>query len=507
MRGFNTRALGTGKFQLSQFGVYIPLSMGPPEKGLLSVFSSSARADLHRGLLEMLIEKTQAAALILNSNNSIFEAIGSIPQILNQEKSKLLGKSLTQCLGLEGAQAEALLQILELKKSQNLRLKINESFVDLHFKFAEQKPTLVMVQLVFDAEKRFREMSQAAPFFIWLFEADGECHFLNRAWLEFRGRLNAPPSSWREALSAKDCFLFESSLNKAIRERKSFECELRVQRADGVYRWVLWRGVARFDDRELFTGFIVTGLDISAQKEIQQSLEKSSRNLLRSNQELEEFAYVASHDLQEPLRMISSFIDLLREEYSTSFDRTADEYMGFVQDAALRMRTLIQDLLTYSRVGHDPLQQSSFDLEEALKNAMTNLKPLIDANRALITWDDLPKVFGHQNQVTQVFQNLIENGVKYRGQDNPRIHISVQAKNSFWEVRIRDNGIGFDMKFHDRIFQIFQRLHARDQYAGTGLGLAITKKIVESYGGSLWAHSSPAAGAEFCFTIPESVKY
>jgi len=480
--------------------------MSISEKESLLAFSKTARADLHGELLEMLTAQTQSAAFILNPNHSIFEVTGAIPEILDQEKSKLLGKSLAEALRMDEIQEEALRRVLHFRNSKNLRLKVSGSFIDLHFKFSEDKPTLVLVQVVFDAEKRFREVSHAAPFFIWLFDGRGECHFLNRAWLEFRGSTHALSSSWREALSPKDCFLFESSLTSALRAKKAFECELRMERADGIFRWVLWRGVPRFDDREQFTGFIVTGLDISTQKEIQQSLEKSTRDLQRSNEELEEFASVASHDLQEPLRMISSFIDLLREEYGTYFDRTADEYMGFIQDAAHRMRSLIQDLLTYSRVGRSSIQWSSFSLEDALKNALAHLKPLVEANRAIITWDDLPMVHAHQNQITQVFQNLIENGMKYRGTEDPRLHISVMTKNNFWEIHIKDNGIGFDMKFHDRIFQIFQRLHARDHYPGTGLGLAITKKIVECYGGTIWAHSVPGKGSEFCFTLPKPSK-
>ncbi len=479
--------------------------MAISEKEFFSAFSKSANAS-HRALLELVTAQTQVAAIILNTNNSIFEITGAIPQILDKEKSKLLGKSLAEVLALEEPQEVALRKIFETKNSQSLRLKISDSLIDLNFRFSDQAPTLVVAQIVFDAEKRFREVSQAAPFFIWLFDAQGDCHFLNRAWHEFRGNSQALSASWREALSPKDCFLFESTLLNAIRLKKPFECELRMERSDGVFRWVLWRGVPRLDDQGQFTGFIATGLDISAQKEIQQSLEKSSRDLQRSNEELEEFASVASHDLQEPLRMISSFIDLLREEYGSYFDRTADEYMGFIQDAAHRMRSLIQDLLTYSRVGRGSINLSSFDLEEAIKNAITHLKPVVEANRAIITWDPLPSVQAHQNQITQVFQNLIENGMKYRAAEDPRIHISVHSKNSFWEIRIKDNGIGFDMKFHDRIFHIFQRLHARDHYPGTGLGLAITKKIVESYGGSIWAHSKPGEGAEFCLTLPKAPK-
>jgi light-regulated signal transduction histidine kinase (bacteriophytochrome) len=217
---------------------------------------------------------------------------------------------------------------------------------------------------------------------------------------------------------------------------------------------------------------------------------------------LEQFAYVASHDLQEPLRMVSSYTQLLARRYKGKLDADADEFIAFAVDGALRMKRLLNDLLAYSRVstrGH-PLR--SISSEAVLDQTLANLQVAITESQATITHDPLPIVLADQTQLLQLFQNLIANALKFRAEQPPEVHISAEARGREWLFSIRDNGIGIDPQFADRIFVIFQRLHNQADYPGTGIGLAICKRIVERHAGRIWVESQPGQGATFYFTLP-----
>jgi signal transduction histidine kinase len=224
--------------------------------------------------------------------------------------------------------------------------------------------------------------------------------------------------------------------------------------------------------------------------------------LTRSNSDLEQFAYVASHDLQEPLRMVASFTQLLAKRYQGRLDKDADEFIGFAVDGANRMQQLINDLLVYSRVGTRGKPPAPTDLGEVLGHAEANLHEIIKESGAAVTHGPLPIVNGDRVQLTQLFQNLLANAIKFRGQGPPRIHVSAQAQEGDWLLAVQDNGIGIAPEQRERIFAIFQRLHHRSEYPGTGIGLAISKKIVERHGGRIWVESSPGLGATFYFNIP-----
>ncbi|PSN13383.1 histidine kinase [filamentous cyanobacterium CCT1] len=226
------------------------------------------------------------------------------------------------------------------------------------------------------------------------------------------------------------------------------------------------------------------------------------RELARSNDELQQFAYVASHDLQEPLRMVTSYLQLLERRYKGQLDADADDFIHFAVDGALRMRTLINDLLTYSRVG---TQGRAFELTnstQAVDRAIANLKVAIDESGATITYGELPQVQADPTQLTQLFQNLIGNGIKFRSAASPRVVIEASQKEDVWLFSVQDNGIGIDPQYADQIFVIFQRLNNRITYPGTGIGLAVCKKIVERHGGKIWVQSKPNQGSTFYFTIP-----
>lgn len=243
-------------------------------------------------------------------------------------------------------------------------------------------------------------------------------------------------------------------------------------------------------------------VDISERKEAEEAIRQYTEDLKQSNAELETFAYVASHDLQEPLRMVTSYVELLQKRYGGQLDEKADKYIFYAVDGAKRMKQLINDLLTYSRVSTQGREPAPTDTNEVLQRVLRGLEVLITETNATVTADELPEVLADPVQLGQAFQNLISNGIKFRGDEAPRVHISATDSGDLCEFTVRDNGIGIDEKYTERVFQMFQRLNARDAYEGTGIGLAVVKKIVERHGGLIRVISEPGAGASFLFTIP-----
>ncbi|MFV9689939.1 MAG: ATP-binding protein [Desulfobacteria bacterium] len=229
---------------------------------------------------------------------------------------------------------------------------------------------------------------------------------------------------------------------------------------------------------------------------------KRVAELERSNIDLAQFAYVASHDLQEPLRMISSYLQLLARRYKGKLDADADDFIGYAVDGATRMQTLINDLLTYSRAGARSKPFEATNCVLVLEQALVNLKEQIRKTGVVVTHDPLPTVMANGSQLAHLFRNLIENAIKFHGDEPPRVHISAKRKGDGWEVSVADNGIGIEPQYFDRIFKVFQRLHRKNEYPGTGIGLALCKKIVERHGGRIWIESKPGEGTTFFFTIP-----
>ena len=295
----------------------------------------------------------------------------------------------------------------------------------------------------------------------------------------------------------------EHELQVATSEGRFEDEDWRV-RKDGSRFWANVVVSALRDASGRVNGFVKITRDLTARKEAEDKIKRYAEELQRSNQELEHFAYVASHDLQEPLRTVSSFSQLLARRYQGKLHADADEFITFIVDGATRMQALINDLLAFSRIGTRGDPPAPVDWGKILQAAKENLEMAIAESGAVITNDPLPAVVADQTQLTQLFQNLFSNAIKFRRRgESPRIHVSAVRQGGAWQFSVRDNGIGIAPQYFDRIFIIFQRLHGREEYSGTGIGLAICRKIVERHGGRMWVESEPGKGSTFHFTIPD----
>lgn len=251
---------------------------------------------------------------------------------------------------------------------------------------------------------------------------------------------------------------------------------------------------------------VASVVDITERKKSEKILQENLVELKRSNEDLQQFAYVCSHDLQEPLRVITNYTQLLERRYRGQLDDNADDFIEFITDAASRMQVLINDLLVFSRVHTRGQEMRETDCNYVVKKAMDNLKLAIEENEAtiVIETEPLPAVLGDSTQLTQLFQNIIGNAIKFRSEIKPIIRISTEEGQEYWTFKIKDNGIGFEMQYAARIFVIFQRLHPKETYAGSGIGLAVCKKIVERHGGDIAVESEPGEGTTIVFTLKKT---
>jgi len=307
---------------------------------------------------------------------------------------------------------------------------------------------------------------------------------------------NIIPDGFAERLIADDLRTAEDALAQQI----GTGIELTGQRKDGS-EFPIELMLSPLESAE---GILVTAAirDISVRRAAELHLAQMVEELRRSNEELGQFAYIASHDLQEPLRMVASYTQLLAKRYAGQLDADADEFIAFAVDGAERMQRLIEDLLAYSRVATKGKELVETSAEEALQRALLNLRGSIGESGALVEHDPLPPVMADGTQLAQLFQNLVGNAIKYQAAGAPRVHISVgKADDDRWSFAIKDNGIGIDPQYFERIFGMFQRLHGRNEFAGTGIGLAICKKIVERHGGSITVESEPGEGSTFRFDL------
>jgi PAS domain S-box-containing protein len=355
-----------------------------------------------------------------------------------------------------------------------------------------------------ESEARFRQTFELA--------ASGICHVIdghfvkvNRALCEILGYSERQllGKSVKDVSHPEDRDVTDAERARIRRgEIASARFEKRYIRADGR---VVWADIAIAMVRDAAGApqyEVAVFDDITERKQQEAALRAAHEELKRSNAELEQFAYVASHDLQEPLRMVASYTQLLGRRYDARLDTDAREFMSYIVDGATRMKQLIEDLLAYSRVGtkQDVRPVSS---EAALGRALFNLRTAIEEAGAAVTHDALPVVQADEPQLAQLLQNLIGNALKFRSDSVPRIHVAVSEEENEWHFAVRDNGIGIERQYFERIFMVFQRLHNKGEYPGTGIGLAICKKVVERHGGRIWVESRPSEGSSFHFTLPK----
>jgi signal transduction histidine kinase len=337
--------------------------------------------------------------------------------------------------------------------------------------------------------KRLASFPQMNPTPVLEVDLSGAINFYNRAALEAVEPLG--PDAELGVLIPEDLEEITAAINE--KQEKVFYRELRIK--DKVFSQNIYFA-------EPFHVLRIYSMDITARQQAEEKLTRTLEDLERSNKELQEFAYVASHDLQEPLRKIANFSEMLAKQYQGQLDQQAVRYFGYVTDGAKRLQTLINDLLSYSRLGRAELLLIPASLEEILKGTLNDLHALIKENHVKISHEPLPTLKVNPQQMRQLLQNLIANAIKFHSDRPPMIHIAARQEDREWLVSIRDNGIGFEPQYAENIFTVFKRLHNQEQYPGTGIGLAICKKIVERHGGRIWAESGPDGGATFYFTIP-----
>lgn len=397
------------------------------------------------------------------------------------------------------------------------------------------------------SEQRYRSLVTATTQVVWVTDANGSTFDITPSWLTLTGQTKQETEGWGwlNAVHPDDQPYVRQEWETALAQNQLYEVEYRLRRMDGSYRNFLVRGVPVFDPQGTVQEWVGACTDITerrqaeqvlkqAHDQLEQRVEQRTRELTeanktlqleiaerlraesklaqvaitlkRSNQELEQFAYVASHDLQEPLRTVANYTQLLAQRYQGQIDEKADKYINYVVDGAKRMQQLINDLLTYSRIGRQHLALQQTDCNQILNEILHNLQFAIAENQAIVTAEPLPTLTADPAKLAQLLQNLISNAIKYRSEQPPKIHIDVARLEREWLFSVQDNGIGIDPQYADRIFIIFQRLHTRRIYSGTGIGLTICKKIVELHGGRIWVDSEINAGATFYFTIPDFSK-
>ncbi len=345
------------------------------------------------------------------------------------------------------------------------------------------------------SEGEFRQLIDALPQLVWSSSPDGIDDLYNKQWFEYTGLKphDMQGNSW-SLIHPDDVPEAQHRWRHSLSTGEPYEMEYRCRRFDGVYRWFLVRAQAIRNERGGIIRWFGTRTDIHGKKESENALRKAHR-------ELEEFSYVASHDLQEPLRMVNIYTQLMLKQLGPEAGAVG-HYAGFVRQGVKRMETLLADLLTFSRAVHTEAPAGVADLAASLEEAMAVLRRRIEENGAVISAGPLPATIGETEQLAHVFQNLLSNALKYRKAEcAPQIRISASRAGDTWTIGVEDNGIGFEPQYAERIFGLFKRLH-KDEYPGTGLGLAICQRIVERYGGRMWAEGRPGEGSTFFFSLP-----
>jgi PAS domain S-box-containing protein len=333
--------------------------------------------------------------------------------------------------------------------------------------------------------------------------AEGELRMLNPAWTAAlgHGEEELLAASWLTLVHPEDAAAARAMLDRVLGERAGrAELTCRLRGADGGYRWIQWAAELDPDDDCCY----LAGRDVTERRVLEEELGRREDGLEKAAAELQELAYIASHDLAEPLRMVTSYLELLQRRYQGQLDDTADEFIGFAVGGAVRMKALIDDMLVYSRLGSHDLATAAVDLAELAGHVLLALEPAIEeAGAEVEVAPGLPAAHGDATQLGQLLQNLISNAIKFRAPDRaPRVLVAARERDGGTHVTVADNGIGIAEGHQDRIFKMFARLHGRDEYDGTGIGLALCRRICDRHGGRIWVESEVGAGSTFHVWIP-----
>ncbi len=373
--------------------------------------------------------------------------------------------------------------------------RFNEMLERVQTRDEELRRALLDVE---EERARFRFMAESMPQKIFTARPDGAVDYLNRQWVDFTGLpldeiLNW---GWTQFIHPDDLERNISEWKRCVETGEPFHLEHRFRRADGKYRWHLSRARAMRDSSGRITMWIGSNTEIHEQKEKEQELR-------RANEDLEQFAFSASHDLQEPIRNVAIYSEIISRRYQNVLDDQGRRFLEFLREGGHRLTVLVNDLLTYTRASMAELAEKPVQSEDALNDALANLAEVVRETGAVVTRDPLPEIRMGESHLQQVLQNLIGNALKYRSEQPPRIHISATSLGGMWQFSVKDNGIGIDPRYKEKIFGVFKRLHHDRKYSGTGIGLAICQRIVERYGGRIWVDSEPGRGSTFYFTIPQ----
>lgn len=346
--------------------------------------------------------------------------------------------------------------------------------------------------------RRAEQFFNLGPDLFCTLNATGRLLDLNPAWKQSLG-YNPEELAGKvltHTVHPEDVPATQAALKKIVREGTG-RFESRFLHKEGHYRWLAWVVVTSPQDELLYAA----ARDITDRRLVEERLRQQAEELERSNRDLEEIAHVASHDLQEPLRLVSTNVQFLSRRYLGRLDQDADEFIGFTLEGTSRMKSLLADLLAYTSISTSLRDYAPVDMEAVFTQVLDNLQKEIENNRAIVTHDPLPIVLGDAAHLMLLVQSILDNAIKFRGKEPPRVHMGVSQVTDRWLFYVRDNGIGIDPRYTERVFVIFQRLHSRDDYPGTGAGLAISRKIVERHGGRIWVDSEPGKGATFYFTL------
>jgi PAS domain S-box-containing protein len=347
------------------------------------------------------------------------------------------------------------------------------------------------------SERRFRQLADSMPQIVWTASAGGQIDYCNERWYEFTGFLRDEPDGWELIIHPDDAQLWRNAWKAAVESGRSFNVEHRLRdRRENRWRWFIARALPIHEPDGTVLKWFGSCTDIDEQKRVQEDLR-------RANVDLEQFAFTASHDLQEPLRTVKIYSELLAQRYEQTLDEEARKFIRFLRIGATRMEVLVRDLLSYTRLSMPEEPVAPADANEALQVALGDLAGAVAQSGARITSDSLPSLRVHATHLQQLFLNIVGNAIKYRSPERPpEVHISAEHKGGDWVIAVRDNGIGIEAEYKENIFGLFTRLHSNDRYSGTGIGLAICQRIVDRYHGRIWLESEPGQGSTFRFSFP-----